>query len=477
MRITAFAVVLGPALPVSAADGTNLGRKHLLNYESEPIQMAQFQLPKAGKEGGEPSRILPQRLTYQYSIGTESEIRYRRNPDLNDRVPDSYLLVIPQLNGTVIYRPTDWLETTVELILEREFAPIEEEVVRLPSGEILIAPDRGLSLIFDQAFVTIKRFTAPFEVHAGRRNYEDDRHWLYDTSLDVAAVSLRKGPVRAEAFAGRQALWDLDVIRREAKDRINTYTLVADYRRIDGVKFSAFTVFRDDRDRKEGRPLILGVGAQGMPTENLSFWSLFAYLLGSDEAKRDFSAYGFDIGGTYRFPGIPFHPNVTLGYAFGTGDPDPNDNRNTEFRQTGMQSNETKFAGLCDFKVYGETVDPELSNLRILTAGLGFRPLSNVTVDLVYHRYRLDEIAEELRNSLITALMNQDETRLSKDVGSAFDVVLGIRNLFGVRRLGVDWRMGWFFPGSAFLTQEGDPDDPRFRPADKGSSIVVKFWY
>ena len=439
--------------------------------------MAQFQLPLHTRIG-RPARPATQFLQYQYSWGSESEIRYRRNPDLNHRVRDDFLLLLPQLNGAVIYRPTDWLTTTLEMIVEREIAVQEEKVIILPNGETQFAPKRRTSLLVDQAFVTIRGFTAPFEFHAGRRNYEDERHWLYDTSMDVASIMFKKGSVRAEAFAGREVLWDLDLLQKQAKDRIDTYMLYADYRGIEDIVFAGYTVFRNDRARKEGRPLHIGVGARGMPSENFSFWTQFASTRGSDELKRKFSAYAFDVGGTYRFLGLPFQPNVTLGVAFATGDGNPDDNKNTEFRQTGLQSNEAKFAGVSQFLVYGEVLDPELSNVGILTAGLGFRPAPNVTVDLVYHRYRLDRIADEIRNSALTAQMNQDDANLSRDMGSAFDIVLGFRNLFGVRRLGLDVRVGWFFPGKkAFRIEEGDPDNPVFRRADQGNSVVAKIWY
>ena len=463
--------------PAAAKTGAEQSVKERAPGVSTKGPMGLFQLPPQTRFG-RPPRPVTQFLKYQYSYGSESEITYRRNPDLNHRVRDNLLLLLPQLNGTVVYRPTDWLAATLEMIVEREIAVQEEKRITLPSGETQFAPKRRASLLVDQAYVTIRGFTAPFEFHAGRRNYEDERHWLYDTSMDIASVSLRKGHVRAEAFAGREVLWDLDLLQKQAKDRIDTYMLYADYRGIEDIVFAGYTVFRNDRARKEGRPLHFGVGARGMPSENFSFWTQLAHLRGSDELKLKFSAYAFDVGGTYRFPGLPFQPNVTLGYAFATGDGNPNDDKNSEFRQTGLQSNEGKFAGISQFKVYGEALDPELSNVGILTAGLGFRPAPNVTVDLVYHRYRLDRIADEIRNSALTAQMNQDDTNLSKDMGSALDIVLGFRNLFGVRRLGLDVRVGWFFPGrKAFRIEEGDPDNPVFRHADKGNSLVAKFWY
>jgi len=73
--------------------------------------------------------------------------------------------------------------------------------------------------------------------------------------------------------------------------------------------------------------------------------------------------------------------------------------------------------------------------------------------------------------------MNQDDTHLSKDMGSEFDVVLGFRNLFGVQRLGLDLRAGWFFPGKAYRLEEGDPNNPTFRRNDRGLSVIAKIWY
>ena len=139
-----------------------------------------------------------------------------------------------------------------------------------------------------------------------------------------------------------------------------------------------------------------------------------------------------------------------------------------------MQSNEARFGGVTQFLAYGETLDPELSNLQIFTAGLGFRPAAGTFVDLVYHHYRLNEIATEIRGSALTAEMNQIDSRLSKDVGNALDIVLGFRNLFGVRGLGFEVRGGFFFPGDAFLRDDGGGV---FRDADKGVSALAVIFY
>ena len=47
-------------------------------------------------------------------------------------------------------------------------------------------------------------------------------------------------------------------------------------------------------------------------------------------------------------------------------------------------------------------------------------------------------------------------------------------NVFGVRGLGVDVRVGWLFPGRAFRRNVGNEDEPAFRDADLGFSLVAK---
>jgi alginate production protein len=439
-----------------------------------------FQLPpltQADERLGRPLRPVAEFLKYQYSFGSESDITYRPNPDLDNRIRDRFLLFAPQINGYLLYRPNDWVETLIEIILEREIATHEEPAITLPNGETRVADRRRASLVVDQAFATFKRL-GPFELTLGRKNFEDQRHWLYDTSLDVALLRFKHGHFQLEASVGRKDMVDLDLLKPVQETRIDNYMLYLDYRGVEDIRLAGYAILRDDRTGQEGKPMHWGVRAYGTPTDSFTFWTELALLRGKDELQQKFNAHAVDFGGTCRFRNLPLNPAITLGYAFGSGDGDPNDNENTEFRQTGLQSNEAKVAGFSKFKYYGEVLDPDLSNLEIFTVGLGLRPAPTVFVDLVYHRYRLNEITDRLRKSPITALMNQDDTQLSKDVGSAFDVVLGFRNLFGVRRLGLDLRAGWFFPGKAFRNEVGsDPKNPIFRGADNGISALAKFWW
>lgn len=432
-------------------------------------QMAQFQLKTpSGK-----AKALPKRLTYQYGYGADASVVIRTDPDLNRGVNDDSSIWAPSLGGDVTYRPTDWLEAQLEATLDKEWRR-GPEVVVLPDGELQLDEKRPASLLIDQAFLTFKGFTDPFQVTVGRRKFAEDRNWAFDTTLDAAAVSIRTRTYLAEASVGRNALVDGDLLTRETKGRITTYMLYSEYRGFEPLIFAGYTIFRDHLDRQKAEPVHLGLRSLGAPTENFNYWADFSYLTGQDELSREFSAHALDVGGTYRFRDLPLNPNVTLGFAFASGDGNPNDNRNREFRQTGLHGNGTRFAGITDFQIYGSALDPELSNLKVFTVGIGFRPVPIVSIDFVFHSYFLDKISTELRDSAVTAKMNQDASRLSKNVGDALDIVFGMRNLFGVQRLGVDLKTGWFFPGKAFRIDRGGGI---FRDADAGFSLEAKFLY
>ncbi len=428
---------------------------------------AQFALPK-------PAAVqLPKELTFEYVVGTELEILYVRNADLNSDVTDDSLISAPTLFGAVTYRPTDWLEARLEATLEQLFAVREEQFITLPDGSIQTPESTPLSLLIDQAFVKLKARNVPVEFTVGRRLFEDERLWLFDGELDAAIVTLKPGDFKIEASVSREDLLDLDLTTNVPKGRIDNYIVYAQYRGIEDHKLAGYWILSEDKSGEEGSPQLMGVRANGRPYDAFKYWTELAFLRGSDELSRDFSGYAFEVGGTYWFLDLPLQPSVTLGYAYGSGDGNPDDNKNHEFRQTGLQSNEARFGGVTELLAYGETLDPELSNLNIFTAGLGFRPAAGIFVDLVYHRYWLNKFAKEVRGSPITAQMNQIDSQLSKDVGDALDIVLGFRNLFGVRGLGVETRVGLFYPGDAFLRDDGGV----FSGADKGVSVLFVIFF
>ena len=81
--------------------------------------------------------------------------------------------------------------------------------------------------------------------------------------------------------------------------------------------------------------------------------------------------------------------------------------------------NRYDFGGLKDFARYGAALDPELSNLRITTIGVGFSLAGVSSLDLVYHRYRQVRPAKELRHARIEADLTGGHT----GIGSGIDLV------------------------------------------------------
>ncbi len=458
--------------------------------DMSPRLFAQFQLPPASPEGGPPVLQLQKHLPYQYVFGTDPQWVYRRDADLDKSVRDNISTVLPSVNGIFTYRPQDWLEITAELQIEKEFVIHEVPVVILPDGTTQVAQTKHASVLLDQFHLTIREFTAPFSLSFGRKGFEDERRSLIDGSMDGVSALLRQGRFRGELIVGRMAFWDWEFVGHEAqaRDKINTFYAFGDYRLSEDVKLGAFAIARTDTAPPtvdpntgsvvgEGSPKWFGIRVLGSPSAELSYWAEGSLMSGRDELSTQFRARAYDIGFTNRFLNLPLRPNFTLGYAFGSGDDTPNDNRNTEFRQTGLQSDERRFAGVTQFLVFGEGLQPDLSNIEITTLGVGIRPDPQVSLDLVWHSYRLNKIGI-VRNSALTAEANQVDSRLSRDLGKGLDLVLGARNLFGVRRLGMDLRVGVFKPGSAYSRNVGtDPDNPVMRRADNSVSAIFIIWW
>ncbi len=122
----------------------------------------------------------------------------------------------------------------------------------------------------------------------------------------------------------------------------------------------------------------------------------------SRHSVRKVRGWAFDGGVTWQTP-FPGHPALTLGYAIGSGDEQPQGETDFSFRQTGLQDNNGRFRGVDRFRYYGELLRPELSNLQIWTAALGMRFWRSSSVEFLYHLYYQVEEASILRGARIKA--------------------------------------------------------------------------
>jgi alginate production protein len=156
-------------------------------------------------------------------------------------------------------------------------------------------------------------------------------------------------------------------------------------------------------------------------------------------ARRHIRGWGFDTGISWLLP-TRQPTRLYGGYAYGSGDANTQDNTDHAFRQTGLATNEAGFGGAQRFAHYGIGLNPELSNLKVVTVGAGLNLLQSSSIDLVYHRYRLANSAESLRNARI------DGTLVGKNIGSGVDLVIAIE----------EWeRLEFEFSVSAFRAGRG----------------------
>lgn len=208
------------------------------------------------------------------------------------------------------------------------------------------------------------------------------------------------------------------------------------------TEIAAYGFVRDGRSKKrKENPIFYGLSLRGEVFDDLDYWLELAHVRGRSESNK-LRGFGFDSGFTYEFD-VPLKPSIVLGYAFGSGDDNPSDKVDRNFRQTGLQDNNAKFNGITKIKYYGEMFDPELSNLAIVTGGIGIRPTRKISIEFIYHYYRQHKRSDEIRD----AEVDEDPDGLNKILGQEIDFVAAYRSKPHIKASLV---LGYFMPGQAF---------------------------
>ena len=110
-------------------------------------------------------------------------------------------------------------------------------------------------------------------------------------------------------------------------------------------------------------------------------------------------------------------PTLAVNHARGSGDKDLNDDSDHAFRQTGLQDPTQ------EFRYYGELLRPELSNLSITTATIGFGVTAESRLTLGYHHFRQVYPAAFLRDARITLR----PTGQDHDIGREISLLVEMR--------------------------------------------------
>lgn len=377
------------------------------------------------------------RLAPSLSFGADIELDYsfRRNLDLDDRHHDDVAVLTPELSLAWSYDPLPSLQLFLNAAVSRGFV-LADRADRIDPKE------DELTVELKEAYLRVGGLDAGPSALVGRQRFDDERKWLYDEDLDAVKLRYARGTFVVELSASRNGVVRTKWGGVDERERINNYVLHAIYAPRPWLELEGYVMARDDRSANRQDPLFFGLRSRGEPVEDLDYWLELAYVAGRD-GSNSLRGWGVDLGVTYEWQVQP-RPSLTLGFAFGSGDGNPDDSRTKSFRQTGLQTNEWDFGGSTDFKYYGEIMDPELSNLLIFTAGVGVRPREWWSVDLVYHYYVQHRAATTLGDVAIDA----EPSGRSRRLGAEIDLVVGVVEILD--RIEVKGVLGYFFPGAAF---------------------------
>jgi hypothetical protein len=328
-------------------------------------------------------------------------------------------------------------------------------------------------------------------VDVGRLDFEDDRRWWWDDELDAARVIWEAGDVEVQlalAYEIASSRSDQSFVEPE-QERVLRWIGEASWDLAEAHSLQLFLLHQDDHSPREGvgqsvpaereddsdaRLSWLGGRATGLADLAASgfvgYWLDAALVRGKEReidfgdvmdgrvvagevARHDVSGWALDVGVDWLLP-LSFEPRLFAGYAYGSGDATSGgDDR--AFRQSDLQANEAGFGGVERFNSYGLLLQPELSNLGIVTVGAGLALFRSSSLDLVYHHYRLAEPAEDLRDSLLQAQLDGQH----RELGHGIDLVLALEEW---ERFELDVALAALRTSNAFGIGDneppGDPD-------------------
>jgi alginate production protein len=346
---------------------------------------------------------------------------------------------------------------------------------------------RELGVQLSQAWLFVHRLMeSDFSLQVGRQRFADKRQWWWNELLDAGRVYYTDDVLFAELalsddFGSKRSDQTFvdpvndDVLRLmgdaawqwDPKNHLALFFLSQfDYSKTQDV---GEQVRQRSKDPSDGDLTWVGVRAMGkikvLDSAKLGYWLDSAFVFGretslafndlnenlarvSGSSKKNVLAWGLDLGATW-YTNWFLEPYFTVGFARGSGDSNRGDGTNTDFRQSGIQNNKVKFSGSQRIRYYGELFRPELSNLEITTAAIGF-PLSETSsVDLLFHHYEQAEPSTFIRDSRIRATPNGK----SGDLGNEVDLVLSLDEW---KSFQVQFAGGVFQAGDAFGKLSGN---------------------
>lgn len=380
-----------------------------------------------------------EQLTIGDVVTVGGEVQYdsqwRNNHDLNNK------------------RDRDRLVTGFSSKLELSF-DLSEHVFAFVQGRVqkeYVVCDEDDDLDYDWQFRLGESFVFLSDIPAngtalqlGRQDFDQGREWVMDENLDAARAWFNLDAGLLEVSASTIIFG-----ANNQQEGIKNYLVALHSEPYPDNQLFTYALYRYGGTMTFLERWHLGVSAEG-EIGILEYWADAGYAFGKED-DQEIAGWGVDVAAMHVFDDVPLEPSLVAGIAHGSGDSDPDSGTDRNFRQTGLHDNNDKFNGVTSFRYLGELVRPDVSNLQILTAAFGIRPLGRTSVDFVFHRYRQVEAADFLINTRLRKQPNGE----SKRIGSEIDMIVGLEYY---RPLEIEFVVAWFNPGGAF----DDPSDAWF---------------
>jgi len=386
-----------------------------------------------------------------FTGGASMDFNGQKDIDLNSRRRGDRFRFTPEISlDFILSFPNQWYVFS-------EIGAFDEVAIR--DGR---KPMNAFFLQLNELFLDAPLpLTVPSGIRVGRQQFFEPRRWIFDKSLDGLRFFFDPHPFHFNLSIGSplaptpddESMIFNDIF--QTRHRLN-FLLDSTYALTPASTLGAYVLYRYDDSVIDESPVWVGIRAYGREKYKFStadylkakikYW-LDAAFVGGTVRNKTIRGFGLDLGASYIFYKYPFKPYVTFGYAFGTGDSQSTDRVDHGFRQSGLQGNTGKYGGVVNFDYYGILVDPELSNLHIVTAGIGARPLPNTSIDLIYHRYQQHTASSQIRSYDLSPRPTGGSTH----IGDELDMILGFRAIQNIR---IRWRNGFFFPGGAFVQDD-----------------------
>ncbi|MCC6914584.1 MAG: alginate export family protein [Rhodospirillaceae bacterium] len=295
----------------------------------------------------------------------------------------------------------------------------------------------------------------PFQngiVSVGRSRMNDPRNWLFASSDDMndnIQLQYRDDTDFFQLVAAARDLLPSNLFEPSDQHRSLNYAATFEHNFPNGMRGGGFLLLQNRKTEGDSVDrTYFGARSRGtVAAGHIDYWADTVMLRGT-AGTTPMRSYAFDTGVIYKFlDARQFH--VVGSYAYGSGDGNAADGVDRRFRQTGIQENRYQYGGVSRFKYYGESLNPELSNLAVATVAVGFKPNTLGSIDLVAHHYEL----AHANGGLIAGRLNRQPTGASRNAGNALDLVAGYRDRTAVE---MEFFGGWFMPGPAFGAHRTD---------------------